>query len=110
MSAYRKGLRAKAVENLALAREFYDKYQSRIVKGLATYGEFQPDKDTRVLAHEAMEEILDGCGSYMDMLEQKHPSLQHKIQRIRAKGILLYGELLQLEKDELSLMEAGDDK
>ena len=110
MSAYRKGLRAKASNHVALVKEFYDKYQARIAKGLAVYGEFDANKDTRVLAHEAIEEILDGCGSYMDMLEQKHPSLQHEIQKIRAKGILLYGELLKLEKDEISLMEAGDDK
>ena len=99
MSAYRKGLRARAVENIALVKEFYDKYQNRITAGLATYGEFDASTDNRVLSHEAIEECLD-IGSYLDFLEQKHPTLRLRIQKIRANTILLYGELKALEEAE----------
>ena len=89
-------------ERLKLIREFTAKYRARIVKGLATYGEFDKDTDTRILSREAQEEVLD-VGSYLEFLEIKHPdpNLQLKIQRVRAKAILLYGELKQLEQDEL---------
>ena len=87
-------------DRLKLIREFTAKYRARIVKGLATYGEFDKDADTRILAHEAIDEVLD-VGSYLEMLEEKHPDLAFKIQRVRAKAILLYGELKQLEQDEL---------
>jgi hypothetical protein len=87
---------------LALAQEFYDRYQSRIAKGLAVYGEFDADKDTRVLSFEAIEECLD-IGSYLSMLEEKHPSLRLRIQKIRANTILLYGELKKLEAEESAL-------
>jgi len=107
MSAYRKGLRAKAVENIALVKEFYDRYQSRIVKGLAVYGEFQPESDTRCLSEELIEELLD-CGSYLDFIEQKYPSMGLDAQKIRAKVILLYGEAKKLKDTELTLTREGD--
>ena len=107
MSAYRKGLRVKAAEHLALAREFYDRYQSRITAGLATYGEFNAATDKRVLSQEAQEEALD-IGSYLEMLECKHPDLASKINKIRAKTILLYGQLRALEEAELTLAREGD--
>jgi hypothetical protein len=90
------------MDRLALIREFTAKYRARIVLGLATYGEFDPATDTRRLSHEAIEECLD-IGSYLEMLEQKHPVLERKIQRIRAKTILLYGELKRLEAEEGAL-------
>ena len=90
--------------HLALAQEFYSRYRARIVKGLATYGEFVAATDSRCLSHEAMEECLD-IGSYMEMLEEKHPSLRGRVQKIRAKAILLYGELLKLEREEIALGE-----
>lgn len=86
---------------LKLANEFFDKYRARIARGLATYGEFDPATDKRVLAHEGIEECLD-IGSYLEMLEQKHPSLGRRIQKIRASTILLYGELKELEEMELT--------
>ena len=92
---------------MALAQEFYDRYQNRITAGLATYGEFQPESDKRVLAHEAIEEALD-IGSYLDFLEQKHPTLSGRIQKIRANTILLYGELRTLEDSERTLTREGD--
>jgi hypothetical protein len=74
---------------------------------LATYGEFDPATDTRCLSHEAIEEILD-VGSYLEMLEEKHPSLSSGIQKIRAKAIVLYGELKKLEEAEVTLAREGD--
>ena len=94
-------------KHLALAQEFYDRYQNRITAGLATYGEFQPESDKRVLSHEAIEECLD-IGSYLDFLEQKHPSLRLRIQKIRANTILLYGELKTLEEAERTQAREGD--
>jgi len=107
VSAYRKGLRAKAVENIALVKEFYDRYQNRITAGLATYGEFDANSDKRLLSREAIEECLD-IGSYLDFLEQKHPSLRLRIQKIRANTILLYGELKTLEEAERTQAREGD--
>ncbi len=89
-----------------LLREFYVKYRSRIVQGLAVYGEFDPATDKRCLAHEAIEECLD-IGSYMEMCEIKHPVLGSRIQKIRAKTIILYGELKKLEEAERTLTEEG---
>jgi len=107
VSAYRKGLRAKAVENIALVKEFYDKYQSRITQGLSIYGEFDANSDKRVLSHEAIEECLD-IGSYLDFLEQKHPTLRLRIQKVRANTILLYGALKALEEAERTQAREGD--
>ncbi len=86
---------------LALINEFTAKYRRRITQGLATYGEFDAATDTRCLAHEAIEECLD-IGSYLEMLEEKRPDLTSRIQKIRAKTILLYGELKKLEEAERS--------
>ena len=85
--------------NLALINEFTAKYRRRIAQGLAVYGEFDPSTDTRCLSHEAIEECLD-IGSYLEMLEEKRPELVSRIQKIRAKTILLYGELKKLEDAE----------
>ena len=85
-----------------LLREFVAKYQARIVQGLAVYGEFDPDTDTRNLSHEGVEEILD-VGSYMEMLEQKHPELKTKCRKVMAKAVILFGMLRDLERDELEL-------
>ena len=86
----------------ALMDEYYNRYQNRIVGGMATYGEFDPSTDRRVLSREAIEECLD-IGSYLDFLEQKHPTLRLRIQKIRANTILLYGELKTLESAERTL-------
>lgn len=86
-------------DNPALIREFVAKYRRRITQGLAVYGEFDPTTDQRCLSHEALEECLD-IGSYLEMLEEKHPGLGSYIQKIRAKTILLYGELKKLESLE----------
>jgi hypothetical protein len=53
------------------------------------------------LSHEAIEECLD-IGSYLEFLEQKHPRLRLRIQKIRANTILLYGSLKVLEAEELT--------
>ena len=94
-------------KHLALAQEFYDRYQNRITAGLATYGEFDASSDKRVLSHEAIEECLD-IGSYLEFLESKHPSLRSRVQKIRANTILLYGELRTLEDTERTLTREGD--
>ena len=86
---------------LKLVREFHNKYRARITQGLAVYGEFDPATDKRILAHEGIEECLD-IGSYLEMLEQKHPALTPRIQKIRASTILLYGDLKKLEAEELA--------
>ncbi len=83
-------------DRAALIREYVSKYRTRIVQGLAVYGEFDPKTDKRCLSHEAIEECLD-IGSYLEMLETKRPELTSGIQKIRAKSILLYGELKKLE-------------
>lgn len=83
-------------DNAGLIREFVGKYRARITRGLSVYGEFDPGKDKRVLSHEAIEEILD-VGSYLEFLEEKRPDLSSPIQKIRAKAILMYGELKKLE-------------
>ena len=85
----------------ALLREFYSRYRSRIVSGLATYGEFNPATDTRCLSGEAIEEILD-VGSYLEFLEAKRPDLTSGIQKVRAKAIMMYGMLRRLEEVELA--------
>ncbi len=83
-------------DRLDLIREFVSKYRARITRGLATYGEFDPATDTRCLSHEAIEEVLD-VGSYLEFLEAKRPDLSSPIQKIRAKAIVMYGELKKLE-------------
>lgn len=90
--------------HLELIKEYYSKYRARITRGLSVYGEFCAATDKRVLSREATEEVLD-VGSYMEMLEEKYPALQPKIQKIRAKAIILYGELLKLEQEEMNLSE-----
>ena len=90
-----------SISKTSLIREFHAKYRARITQGLAVYGEFDPKTDKRILTREGIEECLD-VGSYLEMLEQKHPPLSPKIKRIRASVILLYGELKKLEEDELS--------
>jgi hypothetical protein len=92
--------------HLALAQEFYSRYQGRIVGGLAVYGEFDPATDKRCLSEELIEELLD-CGSYLDFCEQKYPSLRSAVQKIRAKVILLYGEAKKLKELELTLGKEG---
>jgi hypothetical protein len=94
------------LKGLALIREYMSRYRSRIVAGLATYGEFDPATDTRCLSAEAQEECLD-IGSYLEMLEEKHPELTSGIQKIRAKAIVLYGELKKLEALERTLTREG---
>jgi hypothetical protein len=86
---------------MALLNEFMSKYRSRIAAGLATYGEFDPTADARCLSHEAIEECLD-IGSYLEFLEIKRPELGRSIQKVRAKTIVLYGELRKLEALELA--------
>jgi hypothetical protein len=93
--------------HLALAQEFYSRYQNRIMRGLATYGEFVPSKDKRCMSREAQEEILD-VGSYMEFLEAKRPDLTSYTQKVRAKAIMLYGELKKLE--ELELQPEGKER
>lgn len=92
--------------SLALTNEFYSKYRARITRGLSVYGEFCAATDERVLSREALEEVLD-VGSYMEMLEGKHPELSGRVQKIRMKALVLYGELLKLEQEELNLRERG---
>lgn len=94
-------------DRLGLINEFTHRYRSRIVSGLATYGEFDADKDTRLLAREAIEECLD-IGSYLEFLEQKYPRLRPRVQKIRANTILLYGALKVLEAEESTLTRWGD--
>ena len=96
-------------KHLALAQEFYDRYQSRIVQGLATYGEFDPATDKRVLAVEMQEECLD-VGSYLSMWDQKYTSkvASTAAQKARAYFILGYGMLKELEELERTLTREGD--
>ncbi len=82
--------------HLALAQEFYSRYQGRIVKGVATYGDFDARADDRNMGTECSEEILD-VGSYLDFGEQMRPDLSRFIQKMRAKTILLFGMAKQLE-------------
>lgn len=89
------------MKGLSLIREYVSRYRTRIAGGLATYGEFDPATDTRCLSEEAIEECLD-IGSYLEMLEQKRPDLAGRVQKIRAKAILLYGELKKLKESELT--------
>lgn len=105
-TSFRKAEMVRAVERMALLNEFTSRYRSRIVAGLAKYGEFVAATDPRCLSHEAIEEVLD-VGSYLEMLEQKRPELTPGIQKIRAKAILLYGELKKLEELELTLGKEG---
>ena len=79
-----------------LVKEFHYKYRSRITAALPKYGEFDPATDKRNMASEAIEEVLD-IGSYMEFGERMHPHLLSPIQEIRAKAILLYGKLKDLE-------------
>jgi hypothetical protein len=82
--------------HLELAKEFYSRYQGRIVKGVATYGDFDAETDGRNMGTECSEEILD-VGSYLDFGEQMRPDLVRFIQKMRAKTILLFGMAKQLE-------------
>ena len=92
------------LRGISLIREFTSRYRARIVRGLATYGEFDPSTDTRWLSVEAQEECLD-IGSYLEMLEAKRPEMRSGILKVRAKAILLYGELKKLEEAERTLSE-----
>jgi hypothetical protein len=94
------------MNNRALIREFYLKCESREIGGLVTYGEFVPETDTRVLAVDIQEELLD-CGNYLIFMERKYPNLTPEIQRFRAKVILMYGESKELEELERTLGEEG---
>ena len=95
------------VRRLKLLKEFRAKYQARIAAALPKYGEFDPKTDDRNMGSEAIEECLD-IGSYMDFAEQMHPELSGLIQRIRAKAILLYGQLKELEDEIRTSAEEGD--
>jgi len=84
------------LKGVGLIREYTSKYRNRITKGLAVYGEFDPDTDTRCLSYEAIEECLD-VGSYLEMLEEKRPELTPHVNKARVKAIGLYAELKALE-------------
>lgn len=96
---YVRDSKVRACAMAALANEYISRYRGRIVRGLAVYGEFNPATDTRCLSQEAIEECLD-IGSYLEFLELKDNRLTGRIQKIRAKTILLYGELKKLEEAE----------
>lgn len=98
---YFRSCRSKRRALADMADEYIAKYRARITQGLAVYGEFVPEMDTRCLSREAIEECLD-IGSYMEFLEMKRPDLGSRIQKIRAKAIVLYGELKKLEEAELT--------
>ena len=83
--------------HLALAQEYYNRYQGRIAKGATTYGDFDASTDTRNMGTECCEEILD-VGSYLEFSEAMRPDLSRFIQKMRAKTILLYGMAKQLEE------------
>jgi hypothetical protein len=94
------------LKGLALIREFTSRYRSRIVAGLATYGEFDPATDTRCLSAEAIEECLD-IGSYLEMLEEKWPELTPQVNKVRVKTIGLYADLRGLEALERTQGKEG---
>jgi hypothetical protein len=91
----------------ALIREFYAECSARETKGLATYGDYIPETDTRVMAVEIQEELID-TGNYLGFLERKRPDLRGMIQAMRAKTILLYADSKELEKAERTLTREGD--
>ena len=101
-----KSYHASVAALRSLRDEFISKYRSRIVSGLAKYGEFDPATDKRVLSVEAQEECLD-IGSYLEFLESKYNSMSAQVQKVRAKTILLYGDLKKLEAEERTLSERG---
>ncbi|MFA6063988.1 MAG: hypothetical protein WC736_15475 [Gallionella sp.] len=100
-TTYRRSEKARADARLALLNEFVSLCEAGEVAGFATYGDFDPVADKRVLSREAIEEIRDAW-NYMRFLELKRPELRSPIQKIRAKLVMLYGELRKLEEAELA--------
>jgi len=85
-----------------LLQEFFAEARKRELLGLATYGPFEPTKDTRILSIEMQEEAVDVL-NYSRFLLRKHPHLREKTEGIKRLTFALYYELRKLEKVELEL-------
>ena len=81
-----------------LAEEYLSKAISREVEGLATYGDFVPQTDTRVLSSEAIDECVDIL-NYMRFYEKKYGK-SIEVTAIKRLAFKLYVELRRLELEE----------
>ncbi len=99
-TSYSRESRLAAKARVDLLNEFVPLCEAGETAGFAIYGDFEPTTDKRVLSREAIEEIRDAW-NYMKFLELKRPGLRSPIQKIRAKLVMVYGELKKLEASEL---------
>jgi len=88
-----------------LAEEYLQKAISRETQGLATYGDFDPKTDTRVLSWEAIDECVDIL-NYLRFYEKKYgKSLE--VTTIKQMAFKLYVELRRLELVETAKRGGG---
>ena len=83
-----------------LAEEYLTKALNREVQGLATYGDFNPKTDNRILSIEAQEECIDIL-NYLRFFEKKYGKSQ-EVTGIKQMAFKLYVELKRLELAETS--------
>jgi hypothetical protein len=84
------------------AEEYVHRAKAREFRGLAVYGEYDPQTDKRIMAVEAQNEVLDTY-VYLKMLKKKHPVLRDEAISLQAKACALYADLRRLEEKELAL-------
>ena len=87
-----------------LLTEFVAEAKKRELSGLLTYGHFEPEKDTRILSHEAQEETIDVL-NYMRFFTRKYPEAYKECLSVRRLAFSLYCALRDLEELEFRLTE-----
>ena len=92
-------------EREQLLREFANEARKREIQGLAVYGNFDPETDTRILTVEAQLEVVDAF-QYCRFLLRKHPSLREKIDGVKRLSFCLYRELRKIEAEEIRLNQS----
>jgi hypothetical protein len=91
---------------IRLAEQFVTKAEARRIQGLATYGDFDPEKDKRTLSEEAIEEVVDAY-NYLYFFIQKHPEHRQFTRKAKKKAFELYTILRHLKELETTTREGG---
>lgn len=77
--------------------------------GLAKYGAFDPERDKRILAREAIEEIRDAY-VYMRFVQRKYPILMVQAIEVQRRLLDAYIALRALESEERRAIEGSSGK
>jgi hypothetical protein len=84
-----------------LAEELVTLAERRRTQGLATYGDFDPENDKRILSREGIEELAD-CYNYLHFAKIKFPKFKNQIQKAQKKVFEAYVDLRFLENAEIA--------